>query len=96
MIIDNIRVSRTHALINTVGDHNEIIDLGSTAGTFVNGARVKRKELESGDVISMAEVSFIYIELSPSERDLFKGKTTPLGAQEDYQARKTVPNQLIW
>lgn len=53
--IDDINVSRTHAEIvqNATGGF-EIVDLKSTNGTFVNGIRIKREILKTGDVVSVA------------------------------------------
>ena len=53
--IDDINVSRTHAEIvqNSLGGF-EIVDLKSTNGTFLNGIRIKRETLKTGDVISIA------------------------------------------
>ena len=53
--IDDINVSRTHAEIvqNGAGGF-EIVDLKSTNGTFLNGIRIKREVLRTGDVISVA------------------------------------------
>jgi pSer/pThr/pTyr-binding forkhead associated (FHA) protein len=36
----------------------QIIDLGSRDGTFVNGTRVTRAELEDGDIIAMGHATF--------------------------------------
>ena len=53
--IDDINVSRTHAEIvqNATGGF-EIVDLKSTNGTFLNGIRIKREILKTGDVVSVA------------------------------------------
>src|SRR3954469_22025226 len=49
-------VSRMHALIegNGRGDVS-IIELGSTKGTFVNGQKVNKAKLQSGDTIVVGE-----------------------------------------
>ena len=56
--IDDINVSRSHAEIvqNATGGF-EIVDLKSTNGTFLNGIRIKREILKTGDVISVAGFS---------------------------------------
>lgn len=53
--INDINVSRSHAEIvqNAAGEF-EIVDLKSTNGTFLNGIRIKREVLRTGDVISVA------------------------------------------
>lgn len=44
-------VSRRHALIRLTTKGYEIVDLGSTNGTYVNGKRVKQELLQQGDTI---------------------------------------------
>jgi pSer/pThr/pTyr-binding forkhead associated (FHA) protein len=53
--IDDINVSRTHAeIVQNASGGFEIVDLKSTNGTFLNGIRIKREVLKTGDVISVA------------------------------------------
>jgi len=53
--IDDEKVSRMHAIIEVLGPEVSVIDLGSTGGTFVNGHRVNKAKLQSGDSISVGE-----------------------------------------
>jgi diguanylate cyclase (GGDEF)-like protein len=46
-------VSREHAAVQREGGKIMLVDLGSTNGTYCNGARVPRKELADGDKISI-------------------------------------------
>lgn len=48
-------VSRMHAIIEVTGREVSLIDLGSTRGTFVNGKRVNKARLESGDAITLGD-----------------------------------------
>lgn len=48
-------VSRMHALVEVTGRDVSLIDLGSTRGTFVNGKKVNKARLESGDVITLGD-----------------------------------------
>jgi len=52
--IDDLNVSRSHAEIvqNSSGGY-ELVDLKSTNGTFLNGSKIKRELLKTGDVISV-------------------------------------------
>ena len=50
--LDDETVSRMHAIIEVNGPGDvSIIDLGSTKGTFVNGQKVNKAKLQSGDTI---------------------------------------------
>jgi pSer/pThr/pTyr-binding forkhead associated (FHA) protein len=49
-------VSKMHARIERTADQLMIQDLGSSNGTFVNGARVTVTSLQHGDVVSLAGV----------------------------------------
>jgi hypothetical protein len=54
--LDDETVSRMHAIIEVNGPGDvSIIDLGSTKGTFVNGQKVNKAKLMSGDTILVGE-----------------------------------------
>jgi len=53
--IDDETVSRMHAIIEVVGNEINVIDLGSTGGTFVNGQRVNKGKLQTGDAITVGD-----------------------------------------
>jgi Zn-finger nucleic acid-binding protein len=52
-IPDAAEASRMHAVIDITDGIVTIIDLGSTTGTWVNGQRVNKAELVSGDVLGI-------------------------------------------
>lgn len=53
IVLTNPQLSKRHAMI-TVGENKvELVDLGSSNGSFVNGVLVKKKTLQNGDKISM-------------------------------------------
>jgi hypothetical protein len=60
IILDDARVSRSHAQLRLRYGRYVIYDLGSSAGTFVNGRRVQECVLRPGDVISLGGVAIIY------------------------------------
>jgi hypothetical protein len=65
--LDDETVSRMHAIIEVNGPGDvSIIDLGSTKGTFVNGQKVNKAKLQSGDTIVVGETR---IELAISTGD---------------------------
>lgn len=54
--LDDESVSRMHAVIEVTGPGDiSIIDLGSTKGTFVNGQKVNKAKLQSGDQIVVGD-----------------------------------------
>jgi len=60
LVLDDPRVSRQH--LQLLANRGKFIlhDLNSTAGTFVNGVKVKDHPLQPGDVIIVASVELIY------------------------------------
>src|SRR4051812_24793978 len=54
--IDDETVSRMHAVIEIAGpDDVSLIDLGSTRGTTVNGERITKTRLQSGDEVTFGD-----------------------------------------
>lgn len=64
--IDDPTVSGHHAKIITVFDTHYIEDLGSTNGTFVNGARTKTHTLHNGDVLTIGHYQLLFQSKSPA------------------------------
>lgn len=63
--IANMGVSRRHVKIEEDVDRSYILsDLNSLNGTFVNGKRIKKVQLHSGDKISIGKYSILYEENS--------------------------------
>ena len=60
LVIDNLLVSRLHAQIRVLKGKHVLFDIDSTAGTKVNGQRIRQHSLNPGDVIEIADVSLIY------------------------------------
>ena len=76
LVLNDLRVSRTHAQIRYVNDHFIIFDIGSTGGTYINGERIQQHHLRSGDVISLAGAKLIFV-VDESSSDTRSGNTTP-------------------
>jgi len=53
-------VSRQHAEIHRTDDAYTISDLGSSNGTFVNGAQVEQHQLASGDHVQLGSTLMLY------------------------------------
>src|SRR3979409_1322053 len=67
--LDDETVSRMHAIIEVNGPGDvSIIDLGSTKGTFVNGQKVNKAKLQSGDTIVVGETR-IELAISSGEEE---------------------------
>ncbi|MGD8849638.1 MAG: FHA domain-containing protein, partial [Anaerolineales bacterium] len=60
LIIEDQRISRTHAQIRIRAGRFEIFDLNSSAGTLVNGRAVNHHILQPGDVIALADTRLVY------------------------------------
>lgn len=55
--LDDAKVSRIHAVIEATADGQDysVIDMGSTEGTIVNGARISKEKLKDGDEIRLGD-----------------------------------------
>ena len=60
VLVENT-TSAQHAKIVKIGDKFEIQDLRSTNGTFVNGVKVDRKVLRTGDKLKFDQVEFEFV-----------------------------------
>ena len=58
-IVDAALVSRVHCRLTAGATELEVLDLGSTNGTFVNGERAARATLKSGDRLGVGRVDLI-------------------------------------
>ena len=54
--LEDESISRMHAIVERQGNDVSLIDLGSTRGTFVNGQRINKATLQSGDVITLGDL----------------------------------------
>jgi pSer/pThr/pTyr-binding forkhead associated (FHA) protein len=59
-------VSRRHAELRQEGTAYWIVDLDSTNGVVVNGRRLKRAKLESGDKITLGSTELVFALELPS------------------------------
>ena len=60
LVIDDARISRTHAQLRQVRGQYVIFDLDSSGGTWVNGKPVRQQALHPGDVIQLAGLPLVY------------------------------------
>lgn len=62
IFLDDITVSREHAVVYNDGSTVRVEDRASLNGTFVNHERVDRKVLENGDEIQVGKYKLTYLE----------------------------------
>lgn len=83
IIIEDLRVSRTHAQLRKIKGDYMIFDVGSTGGTFINSTRIDQHTLRPGDVISLAGFTMIYtLDQSPLE-ETQKGITSEIKSKNE-------------
>jgi pSer/pThr/pTyr-binding forkhead associated (FHA) protein len=78
LVLDDPRVSRTHAELRAINGRYVLFDLNSTGGTYVNGVKISQSVVYPGDVISLAGVNLVYGQKNPPPRPDLK-ETSPLG-----------------
>ena len=80
IVVDDPRVSRVHCQIRRRYGRWVVFDLGSSAGTQVNGESVAECVLRPGDVISLAGATLIYgeDERAAVDPDADTGHTRPI------------------
>ena len=61
--VDSKFVSRNHCQVITTAQGTVVEDLNSTNGVHIHGKRVRRHELNDGDVISLGRHELIYMDL---------------------------------
>ena len=59
IVLDIPTVSDNHAQIIAAGDRLEVVDLGSTNGTYVNDRKVRHQALHHGDRVRFDEVEYM-------------------------------------
>jgi pSer/pThr/pTyr-binding forkhead associated (FHA) protein len=60
VLLTDTGVSRKHVGIKKVGNGYELADLGSTNGVYVNGEKVARRRLATGDVIRIGATEIVF------------------------------------
>jgi pSer/pThr/pTyr-binding forkhead associated (FHA) protein len=60
VFLDDVTVSRDHALLVRRGDHWYLDDCGSLNGTYVNRSRIDSHRLEEGDELQIGKYKLTY------------------------------------
>ena len=61
IFLDDVTVSRRHAIVGRGDAAFTIEDLGSLNGTFLNRSRIERGELENGDELQIGKYRLIFL-----------------------------------
>jgi pSer/pThr/pTyr-binding forkhead associated (FHA) protein len=61
IFLNDVTVSRAHAVITRVGDTVSVEDSGSLNGTFVNGACVAKADLSDGDSVQFGTFQMVFL-----------------------------------
>jgi len=62
IFLDDVTVSRRHAVVKRQGDRIEIEDLGSLNGTFLNRRRIETGELSDGDELQIGKYRLTFLQ----------------------------------
>jgi hypothetical protein len=62
IFLDDVTVSRRHAVVRRSGDSLEIADLGSLNGTFLNRRRIEEGELDDGDELQIGKYRLTFLQ----------------------------------
>src|SRR3984893_8198865 len=69
LVITDTRVSRDHAVLETEGGGFVVVDVGSSAGTFVNGEKINRRKLNSNDRVEFGAKGGPYFVFNPTSTE---------------------------
>ena len=87
LVIDHPTVSRNHLIVRRQGDRFLVQDLGSTNGTFIDGAQVREAYLRPGALLEVGDVQLRFqpqvapMEIAPISEDCLGdlvGKSLPM------------------
>jgi hypothetical protein len=64
IFLDDVTVSRRHAVVRRAGAGFHVSDAGSLNGTYVNQSRVETAALNDGDEVQVGKFKLVYLSLS--------------------------------
>ncbi len=64
IFLDDVTVSRRHAVVRQAGAGYSVEDAGSLNGTYVNQTRVETAALNDGDEVQVGKFKLVYLALS--------------------------------
>lgn len=99
MVIDDIEVSRNHAIIRRMVDGFYVEDLNSTNGTFLNGRSVNKPEkIENGDLITLGESVVLVLSIPTeitSEEEILPEESLVLDYSDATIERDGLPKEKV-
>jgi FHA domain len=66
--LEDLHVSRRHAIVAQRGDGVRVLDDRSSTGTFVNGRQVNVAYLADGDILRVGHGVFRFVEIAPDPK----------------------------
>ena len=60
ILLDDVTVSRRHAIVERIGDRYVASDAGSLNGTWLNGKRIESGELNDGDELQVGRFKLMF------------------------------------
>ncbi|MBF0369763.1 MAG: FHA domain-containing protein [Magnetococcales bacterium] len=96
--LENLAVSRSHAIIMRKGEQFVLEDLESRNGTYVNGKRIHNHPLNDGDSILVGKHNLLFVD--KSQEELANSDTTPASnihintADDDVTFRRDMPEDF--
>ncbi len=91
IVLNDPRISRNHAQIRVVDNQYILLDLNSSGGTMVNGRKVSKSVLYSGDSISFAGLAVKFVQDTPRMISKSMDRTGPLPNLK----LEEIPTQII-
>ena len=73
ILLDDVTVSRRHALVTLVDEHAVLTDQASLNGTYVAGERVDSHVLSDGDEVQIGRFHLVFIEGPSAVGDVVHG-----------------------
>jgi len=87
VVLQDESISRHHAEIHSEDGKYILTDKLSTSGTFVNGRRIARCVLNSGDLISLASIQIMFVNNNSKIADHSALATSDLSSQPGQKGK---------
>ena len=68
VFLNDMTVSRMHAVVELIGEAVKVTDAGSLNGTYVNGVLVDSAELSHGDAVQIGTFQMVFVGVPESGR----------------------------